>query len=231
MDKLEKIQPDQRTKAEIKRPSPRYGLDTIAGAVFILRNIADHKVSVSLKDPPSENTVFQGYPSLLFCNGIPKCSYYALLFLSKARGKLIDRGMNYWVIKKENEENPSSFIILVFNGSDATDSICTHKAPLKKTSEIISAFNEELNIKFTLTGLTGAFKIATISVDSTTDYFYYLNSYGKPTIARDVEQLMAEQYTAPYVNIYNADAMGSLEINVRLDGLGIHFITISPLVF
>lgn len=230
MDKLEKINPDKRITAEIKRHSPKYGWDTIAGAVFVLRNMADNKVSLSLKDPHSGSTLFQGYPALLFSNGIPKCSYYAFLFFSKARGKLIDRGINYWVIQKDHKKNPSSYIIMVFNGSEATDSICTLPSPLKKTSEIISAFNEELNIKFSLNGLTGAFKIGTISVDSTTDYFYYLNSYGKRTADEDVEQLMAEQYTAPYVNIYNADAVGSLEINVRLDGLGIHFITISPLV-
>ena len=40
---------------------------------------------------------------------------------------------------------------------------------------------------------------------------------------------MEEQYISPYVNIYNADAMGVLEVNTRLDGLCVQFISISPL--
>ncbi len=229
MNRMEKIKPDNRLTTKIRQSKAHYGLDAIAGAVFLLKNIGNNGISLNLKDPHSESLLFQGYPSLIFCNGVPKCSYYALLFLSKARGKLIDRGMNYWVIRKDSGNGALSFIIIVFNGNEATDYICTHPSSLEKTSEAIAAFNEELNIRFTLNGLTGPYKVGTISIDSGTDYFYYLNNYGKRTTTKDVEQLMEEQYTSPYVNIYNADAMGFLEVNARLDGLCVQFISISPL--
>jgi hypothetical protein len=80
-----------------------------------------------------------------------------------------------------------------------------------------------------LTGPAGAYKIALINIDSSTDYFHYLHHYGKQAPADPVEQLLAEQYTAPYVNIYNADSTGVLDIYTRLDGICAQMISITPL--
>lgn len=227
--KLENLKADKISTSNIKPITGIYGLDTIAGAVYILRNLKDGALSVPFMDDPSSAGVLQGTNSLVFQNGIAKSSYYALLFLSLARGELIDSSSNYWIIKKAAKDDMPSFVIMVFNGNEHTDAICSNTFSKEKTMEAIATFNDELNMKLSLKGLLGPFKVATVSIDLTTDYSYYLNHYGGQSASPGIEQLLAEQYTSPYSNIYNTDAMGSLEIHIRLDGLGVQLITITPL--
>lgn len=229
LSKLKNLKPDQILNCEHLHIRRFYGLDTIAGAVYILRNIRLNKVALPFMDPIEESEILQGANGIVFNNGIAKCSYYSLLFLGKAKGDLIDSGTNYWIIKKTAENSMPSFVIMVFNGSNETDAVCENDYPREKTLEAIASFNEELNIKFSLKGLFGPFKIATVTLDSTTDYFSYMNNYGNCSASTDIEELLAEQYTLPYVNIYNTDAQDSLEINTRLDGLCVQFIAITPL--
>lgn len=227
--KFENLKFDEILKSEPSPISEVYGLDTIAGAVYILRNLTLDGISLPFMDSPLNTSILQGTSSIVFSNGIVKCSYYSLLFLGMSKGEMIDRGANYWIIKKAATSDMPSFVIMVFNGNESTDSVCVTPCSKEKTIEEIASFNEEVNIKFSINGLFGAFKIATVSIDSTTDYFYYLNHYGCQSASPEIEHLLAEQYTLPYVNIYNTDAAGTLEMNTRLDGLCVQFITITPL--
>ncbi len=68
-----------------------------------------------------------------------------------------------------------------------------------------------------------------VHLDSSTDYFHYLHRYGTPSPQDPLEQLLAEQYAAPYANIYNADSTGVLDIYTRLDGMCVQMISVTPL--
>ena len=227
--KLQYLNPDKIINMEGNTLQGFSGLDTIAGAVYILRNLSADSICLPFIDSPSGPDVFQGSNSIIFSNGLTKSSYYSLLFLAKAKGELIDRGENYFVIKKASQEEMPSYIIIVFNGNEATDMVCSTPQPKEKTIEAISTFNDELNIKFYLKGLFGPFKVATVTLNSTTDYFYYFNNHGYRATDMDIEHLLAEQYTLPYVSIHNLDALGTLETSTRLDGLCVQMISIAPL--
>ncbi|NCB41129.1 MAG: AraC family transcriptional regulator [Clostridia bacterium] len=227
--KLQNLNPHKIISMEKNTVQGLYGLDTIAGAVYILRNLQADSICLPFIDSPTGLEIFRGSNSIMFSNGLTKCSYYALLFLAKAKGELIDRGENYWIIKKASQEDMPSFIIIVFNGNKTTDLICSTHQPKEKTMEAISSFNEEINIKFSLKGLFGPYKVATVTLNSTTDYYYYLNNHGNRSTDMDIENLLAEQYTLPYVSIHNTDSVGSLETTTRLDGLCVQMISIAPL--
>ncbi len=229
LQKLQRFEHIQTVEAATRAETPRWGLDTIAGAVYRLKKSREGSFQIPVSDPPSEKSILQGQRSLLFANGIPKCSYYAVLFLSIARGRMIDSSINHWIIKKDAPGGIPSYVILIYSGGEEADALCRGSMSREEIADAISACREELNMKISLTGPAGAYKVATISIDSSTDYFHYLHRYGNPAPDDPVEALLAAQYTAPYVNIYNADSSGVLDIYTRLDGICAQMISITPL--
>ncbi len=229
LQKLKRFEHIQLREAGSERCAPRWGLDTIAGAVYWLKKSREGSLQLPISDPAGGAGVLQGQSGLVFCNGIAKCSYFAMLFLSNARGRMIDSSVNHWIIKKDAPGGIPSYVILIYNGGEEADALCTGSLTREQIADAIAAYTEELNIKLSLTGPAGAYKIALINIDSSTDYFHYLHHYGKQAPADPVEQLLAEQYTAPYVNIYNADSTGVLDIYTRLDGICAQMISVTPL--
>lgn len=229
LQRLKRFEHIQLLEASPERCAPRWGLDTIAGAVYWLKKSREGSLQLPISDPVGETDMLQGQSGLVFRNGTPKCSYYAMLFLSNARGRMIDSSVNHWIIKKDAPGGIPSYVILIYNGGEVVDALCDESQTPEQVTDAIAAYREELNMKLSLTGPAGAYKIALINIDSSTDYFHYLHRYRKQSSADPVEQLLAEQYTAPYVNIYNADSTGVLDIYTRLDGICAQMISVTPL--
>ena len=207
----------------------RYGLDTIAGAVYLLNQARHGSLQRPIRDPERSEQVLQGQSGLIFHNNIPKCSYYAMLFLSHSRGRMVDSSVNHWIIKKDVPGGIPSYVILIYNGAQTAEALCTESPPPEQMADAIASCREELNMKLSLTGPAGAYRIAMSHIDSSTDYFHYLHRYGKRSSFDPVERMLAEQYTAPYVHIYNADSTGVLDIYTRLDGICAQMISVAPL--
>ncbi|MDD2295244.1 MAG: AraC family transcriptional regulator [Eubacteriales bacterium] len=229
LQKLQRFEHIQILEASPERVTPHWCLDTIAGAVYWLKKSREGSLQIPIWDPTDEEDALQGQRGLIFRNGIPKCSYYAMLFLSNARGRMIDSSANHWIIKKDAAGGSPSYVVLIYNGGEEAEAICNESMTREQVADAIVAYREELNMKLSIKGPAGAYKIALINIDSSTDYFHYVHRYGKQSPSDPVEQLLAEQYTAPYVNIYNADSTGVLDIYTRLDGICAQMISVTPL--
>lgn len=227
--KLARFSHIQTLEAAPEPQAVRWGLDSIAGAVYRLTKAREGSFQLPLADPPGRADALQGQSGLVFRNGIPKCSYYAMLILSNARGRMIDSSANHWIIKKDAPGGLPSYVILIYNGGEEAEALCTQSLSREQVADAIAAYREELNLKLSLTGPAGPYKVAMVHLDSSTDYFHYLHRYGTPSPQDPLEQLLAEQYAAPYANIYNADSTGVLDIYTRLDGMCVQMISVTPL--
>lgn len=205
-----------------------YGSDSIAGLIHLLKENLMKKsgeIPVDLMDDGDADVVLKGMTSLLTTCAVPKPSYFGAIGLSMLHGSLLDWGKYHSVIKLETPS--SGYAVVAFNYNDEIQRLCTRNATIHETKDLLSRFNDELDLNFSLRNLSGDFVVTRYSMDVRNNIFDYMSklNFSNPLSRDGIKS--AQLYAVPSVEIYTEHVAGELSLNISLKGVGAQFVVIS----
>ena len=207
------------------------GYDSIAAAIHLFRThlITEEKpLRCRLRDQGEPTQILKGAPACLTSCLIPKPSFYAYRLLKIIRGRLLNCGKYHYVIKNEPPAE-NTYTLVAVNCSDAIQRLCTRKASIYETNDMIRSFKDELNIDFSIPVDPGQYVIAEYALTNENSVFAHMANLGFTRTFPLPETWMHMLNTEPLSQVSIETAQDKLNISSAVKGAGIHIIVIEKL--
>ena len=204
------------------------GNDSIAGAIYLLRKhlLSDDKIiKCRLRDNGDSNKIFKGFSACLTSTLIPKPSFYAYKMLKNIGGDVLNVGEFYYVIKR----TINSYIIVTINYNDKITDLTLRDNNIYEASKVINAFNDELNIDFSIPVKPGKYSIVHYIMSHEDSLFSYINRLGYSNEINQHDTFLRSLNIAPISQIDVKNVLDCLNVSSTIRGAGIHIIEISKI--
>jgi xylan 1,4-beta-xylosidase len=227
------------TEYNISANHDNYLLDTMFTACHLLYNFLRNHKSVqgaavwTLSDIFEEdghlNAPFSGGFGLVSAEGIRKPNWYALWFLSKIRGEILEQGEEYIITRREGRVFILAFRYLYYDKvyQEGDRSLLRYDSRY----EVFEA-KGPASYAFSLRGLSGDFRLREYTLDREHGSAYDLYSkMGRPQTLGPDEIAYLRGAARPHLSVRktSADPDGIVRVRFTVQGHGVKLIELTPL--
>lgn len=219
---------DVQQTSESNLPAvPSYGYDSIAYAVWILRDwfwSSQNEIFFRLRDPGQAASILKGMPACLTSALIPKPAFYACRMLQNLHGDLLYQDAHCFVLKVNTSAHTDTEarILVLINDNQEVLNLCSRNAGLHETRDVIRAFRDELQVDFCLSLPPGEYTIVQTAFSNENSIFSYLAQLEFPeqlSLPQSWQQLLC---TEPQTQLRTETVCDALNITASISGAGIH---------
>lgn len=207
------------------------GHDSIAAAIHLFRKwlvSQENVLRCRLRDQGERSRILKGTPSCLTSCLVPKPSFHAYRLLNHIKGKLLCWGKYYYVIKNSLQKT-DSYTFVTINYNDAIQNLCMRNVGIYEANDIISSFQDERNIDFSISVEPGQYVIAKYGLSNSNSIFEHMAHLGFPDAFPLPENWIYMLNTAPESQVGVEKVDGKLNINSAIKGAGIHIIVVEKI--